>query len=225
MAAIAQVLVRLARLAADLPEVVELDINPLVADANGVLALDARARLGEPEARPAICPYPENLVRPAEVGGLDLILRPVRPQDAAALQDMITRSEADDVRLRFGSSLHRLSDPVARRLSQIDYDREMALVAEAPDCSILGVARLVGDPRGESAEFALMVRSDRRNRGLGRRLLADLLAYAANRGLQEVWGEVDIANARMLEMADALGFRREAGADAGEIKVVKRLGV
>jgi acetyltransferase len=222
MEAIAQVLVRLARLAADLPEVIELDINPLLADAGGVLALDARARLGEPVARPAICPYPEELVRPATVGGLDLILRPVRPQDAIAIQDLIARSEADDVRLRFGSSLHRLSDPVARRLSQIDYDREMALVAETPDGSILGVARLVGDPRGETAEFALMVRSDRRNRGLGRRLLADLLAYAAGRGLQEVWGEIGITNARMLGMADALGFRREPGADPGQVKVVKR---
>jgi len=223
LAAIANVLVRLARLATDVPELAELDINPLLADADGVLALDARARLGPLAARPAICPYPDALVQEAEVGGATLILRPVRPQDASAIQDLIARSEPEDVRLGFGSSLRRLSDPVAQRLSQIDYDREMALVAEAPDGALLGVVRLASDPRGQTAEFALMVRSDWRNRGLGRRLLAEILAYARARGLKEVGGQVAIENAQMLEMADALGFHREGGADGSDVKVVRRL--
>lgn len=226
--AIADVLARLSRLAVDLPEIAELDINPLLADAEGVLALDARVGLrpiGAEPARTAILPYPEHLQRELTVRGEVLIVRPVRPQDGPGLAQMVAMSAPEDVRLRFRSGLRTLPHGWPERLSQIDYDREMALVAEAPDGLILGVARLVGDPEGETAEFALMVRSDRQDHGLGRLLLDALLEHADARGLREIWGDVARDNARMLAMATAFGFeRRAADGDFSRVRVVKTLG-
>jgi len=224
--AIADVLTRLSQLAIDLPELAELDINPLLADAEGVIALDARMGLRPAGARPvrtAILPYPDHLRGELVVGGETLVLRPVRPQDGPALALMVEASAPEDVRLRFRSGFRALPPGWPERLSQIDYDREMALVAEGPDGAILGVARLAGDPEGETGEFALMVRSDQQDRGLGRLLLGALLDYARSRGLREVWGDVARENPRMLAMAAAFGFERRAAEEFSRVKVVKVL--
>jgi acetyltransferase len=226
LGAVSQALIGLARLAADLPEVVELDINPLLADAAGVLALDARIRI---ERRPhppraAIRPYPSDLVQRITLDDRPLMVRPVRPQDAARLIEMIDLTAPEDVRQRFGAGFRHLPTSLAQRLSQIDYDREMAFVAEAQDGALLGVARLAGDPEGERAEFSLIVRSDWQRRGLGRSLLRTALGYADARGLREVWGDVARDNGPMLEMADAFGFTRCDGEDAWRVRVVKTLG-
>ena len=136
---------------------------------------------------------------------------------------MVDRSTSEDVRFRFGLSFNHLPPAWAQRLSQIDYDREMALVAETADGAILGVARLAADPEGETAEFALMVRSDWRDHGLGRRLLQALLDYAVTRGLRRVWGDVASDNGRMLDLCEAFGFGREPGGDPTRSKVIKAL--
>lgn len=227
LAAIAEVLVTLAEIATDLPELAELDINPLLADAEGVICLDARIRLrraDEPAARPAILPYPQDLEQMVEVDGQPLAIRPIRPQDAPRLSAMIDQSTAEDVRLRFASGFRPLPQGWAARLSQIDYDREMALVSEHPDGDILGVGRLIADPEGETAEFALMVRSDWQQRGLGTRLLRCVLDHAGRRGIRVVWGDVARDNARMLALAKELGFRRAATEDLSRVKVVRELG-
>jgi len=226
LASVSDVLIALARLANDLPEIVELDINPLLADADGVIALDARIRIAPPErsARPAICPYPEELTQIVDIADQRLTLRPIRPQDAPRLIALVDLTTPEDVRLRLGASVSHLSAAWAQRLSQIDYDREMALVAESADGALLGVARLAADPEGETAEFALMVRSDWRDHGLGRRLLQELLAHAARRGLREVWGDVAVDNRRMLDMGTAFGFVREPSDDARRARIVKALG-
>ncbi|MBV9995907.1 MAG: bifunctional acetate--CoA ligase family protein/GNAT family N-acetyltransferase [Caulobacteraceae bacterium] len=223
-AAIADVLTALAALAVDLPAVAELDINPLLADEKGVLALDARIRVASgPRPPPAIRPYPAALARRVDAGGEALEVRPVRPDDADRLATLVARSEAEDVRLRFGLSLRKLPDVWAARLSQIDYDREMAFVATDPQGGVVGVARLAGDPEGETAEFALMIRSDHQGRGLGRTLMEILIGYARQRGYRELWGSIARANERMQSLAKALGFTPAADADPSLTRATLRL--
>lgn len=205
IAAVADVLVNLGQLALDFPEIAELDINPLLADSAGVLAVDARIRLDKPRAPPAIRPYPAELVQKAEIAGLDLLVRPIRPDDEAALTDLIVQSSAEDVHLRFHAALHGLPHTLASRLSQIDYDREMALVAEHQG-SVVSVARLAADPDGETAEFALFVRNDLQMHGLGGYMLGKLLDYARSRNIRTVWGSVMAQNHKMLTLAHELGF-------------------
>ena len=108
------------------------------------------------------------------------------------------------------------------RLSQIDYDREMALVVDDGE-KIIGVSRLAGDPQGETAEFALMVRTDQQHKGLGRLLLGEILDYAAAKGLSEVWGDVARENTAMLTTAKSFGFERRAAEDFTRVKIVKTL--
>lgn len=222
--AVAAVLVALGDLAADLPEVTELDINPLLCDANGVIAVDARIGVRRPDAatpRLAILPYPAELARDVAVGGETLHIRPIRPTDADRLCEMVDLSSDKDVHLRFSGGLRHLSPDLARRLTQIDYDRHMALIAESQTGEILGVGRLVRDPEGEAAEFALMVRSDRQMRGLGATLLQAVLDYAASKGVSMVWGDVARDNERMRDLAAHLGFTAEAGKDASRVRMVK----
>ncbi|MBN8995158.1 MAG: bifunctional acetate--CoA ligase family protein/GNAT family N-acetyltransferase [Rhizobiales bacterium] len=211
LAAIADVLIRLAQLAADFPEIAELDINPLLADAGGVVALDARILLGDgPSMPPAIAPYPATLAYGVTTSdGLAVFLRPIRPDDEPLLADMVRRSDPADVRLRFLLHGVRFSDTMAARLSQIDYDREMAFVALASESGapeLLGVGRLVADPENEKAEFAVMVRSDLKGRGLGYCLMQELVAHARRRGLKVLHGEVLRENRTMLQLASELGF-------------------
>ena len=128
------------------------------------------------------------------------------------------------MRLRFRSGLARLPDVWAARLSQIDYDREMALAALDAGGDILGVARLAGDPEGETAEFALLVRSDHQHRGLGRALMGALIDYAKARRYRQLWGSIACDNARMIDLARDLGFARTADpADAALVRATLAL--
>ena len=229
MAALESVLVRLADIAIDLPEVAELDINPLLADADGVLALDARVVLRPAPAdaarRLAIRPYPAELEKDIEIrDGRRLRIRPIRPEDAPALVEMGRRSTPEDLRLRFFGGMRSISPPLAARLSQIDYDREIALVATDPAApgnggEILGVVRLIGDPDNILGEYAVMVRSDLKGHGLGYSLMEEMLVCARRRGLSAVEGDVLAENATMLQMARALGAAAQATADARVVRV------
>ena len=223
--ALAQALERLSLLAIELPEVAELDINPLLADHEGVLALDARISLARPaRQRLAIHPYPSDMDSTFVLADGQVVqIRPIRPEDAPRLTELVARTSADDVHLRFRGGLRHLPDALAARLSQIDYDREMALAAVAPGGDILGVSRLVSDPEGDTAEFALLVRTDHQQHGLGRHLLQEILDYGQARGLRRVWGEVMSDNDRMLGLASALGFKRGASEDVSLVRVVKTL--
>jgi acetyltransferase len=222
--AIAVTLMKVAQLVIDIAEIAELDINPLLALPQGVLALDARIRVAKPaqegSRRLAIRPYPKRLEKEASLAdGRAFRLRPIRPEDEPLIHEMLAKSTTEDLRLRFFAPLKRLSPLLAARLTQIDYDREMAFVAER-DGAILGAVRISADPDNIEAEYAVFVRSDMKGKGLGYLLMQEMIAYAGSRGIRAVTGKVLRENTTMLRMANELGFvRRRDSEDPGIVEV------
>lgn len=220
-AALHGVLVAVAQLLADIPELAELDINPLLLNEEGAIALDARIRLSA--ARPAgahnfaIRPYPAELVETVAWGGRTLTLRPIRPEDEAQHRAFLERLAPEDVRLRVFYSRRSIEHSELARLMQIDYEREMAFVAVAADPDgreqTLGVVRAVADPDNLEAEFGVIVRSDLKGQGLGALLLDKLIRYLRARGTQRLVGDVFLENRRMRELAHRLGFRERPAED------------
>ncbi|BDT59589.1 GCN5 family N-acetyltransferase [Massilia varians] len=229
--ALCDVLVRVGQMAADLPELVELDINPLLADAGGVVALDARMRL-EPasagrdgHARLAILPYPEHLERQLASSIGPLTIRPIRPEDAAAHVEFFKALSPEDVHMRMFGMMRELSPQQLARFTQIDYAREMALIATRAGpagSETLGVARAVFDPDDLRGEFAVTVRSDLQGRGLGRILLSSLLDYCRARGVPLLEGLALPENTRMHRLAASLGFEL-VGGDGGMVRMRRYL--
>lgn len=224
---VAAALVALSDLVIDFPEIAELDINPLIADADGVIALDARIivrKMEDTVNRLAIRPYPADLIQTLTAIDPPLVLRPIRPEDAGLLLDFAKRTAPNDLRLRFHGAISLTSSATAARLSQIDYDREMVFLAEMNDRSISGVVRLVFDPNFESAECAIIVRTDMQSRRIGTTLLNEALAYAGNRGARLVWGDVLAGNTPPVHLARKLGGQIGANPDdPGLLRVEFRL--
>ncbi|EKE72130.1 bifunctional acetate--CoA ligase family protein/GNAT family N-acetyltransferase [Oceanibaculum indicum] len=214
--AIALTLIKISQLVCDFAEVAELDINPLLADEKGVIALDARIRVAQPArrgtARLAIRPYPQELEQQMVVrDGSRYAVRPIRPEDGPALQALFARLAPEDIRMRFFQPLKSLPLALAARLTQIDYDREMALIAspkEPPEQEeeISAVVRISCDPDNERAEYAILVRSDLKGRGIGYGLMKLIIAQAKQRGVREVFGDVLRENQPMLQLCRDLGF-------------------
>ncbi len=212
---IALTLVKISQLIVDIGEIVELDINPLLADAVGVIALDSRIRVKATDrpaaARLAIRPYPRELEEAVTLAdGAQFLLRPVRPEDEPELRAAFKKLTPESIRLRFFIPLRALSHDLAARLTQIDYDREMALVVTAPGPAgtrpIYGVVRIATDPDKERAEFAIVVRDDVAGRGLGTLLMSKITAYATSCGIREIFGDVLPENENMLSICRRLGF-------------------
>ncbi len=230
--AVCDVLIALSQMLADLPELSELDINPLLAYADGVIALDARLRVSQTPsagaARFAITPYPAELAETAPWQGGAMELRPIRPEDEAQHRAFIERLEPQDIRLRYFSVRRELLRSELARLTQIDYAREMAFIAvqvppEGP-AQTLGVVRVFIDPDNVDAEFAIIVRSDMKGRGLGHLLMRKMIRFLSGRGTQRMVGAVLHENHGMRELARSNGFVVDAaGSDADALRVVLTL--
>ena len=210
--AIANALVRLSALAANHPEIREFDINPLLADETGIMALDARVRIADPKVSirvpMSIRPYPSHLQRAENITGIgELTIRPIRPEDEALYVSFMDRVSMPDRRLRFFTPTAHLNHHFLARLTQIDYAREMAFVAlDNASSDLLGVVRYFADPDYRQAEFAVLVRSDLKGKGLGWLLMKRLIDYATVEGLSALTGSVLEDNTTMLGMCEKLGF-------------------
>ncbi len=214
--AVYRTLVQVSQLINDIPEINELDINPIMADEHGVVALDARIYLVPcPVTGPqrlAIRAYPRELEELIDLHGRPVLLRPIRPEDEPAHREFLSRLDEEDVRYRFFHVLQTLPRSELARLTQIDYDREMAFIATADDETgqpeTLGVVRVMADPDNRQAEFAIVVRSDLKGKGLGRRLMEKMVRYSRDRGTGALVMSVMADNRGMLGLAERFNFER-----------------
>jgi acetyltransferase len=212
--ALIDTLLKVSRMASELPELEEMDLNPLLVDAHGVLALDARVKLRTPAAgevsRLAICPYPAELEETVALGDTSFLVRPIRPQDGQRLLEFYARADPADMRLRFFFTRRAVPHSEVARYSQIDYDREMTFVALATDTqgrtTIVAEASALSDPDHVSAQFAIQVASDWQGKALGHLMLSKLIAYLRSRGTRELTGLCLKENTGMAALARSLGF-------------------
>ena len=232
-AALTDVLQRVSEIACELPSVRELDINPLLVDEHGVIAVDARIVVAAPQTSTAhyghmaIHPYPPELETNWQLpDGTDVSVRPIRPEDAEIEQDFVQNLSAESKYFRFMQSMNKLTPMMLARFTQIDYDREMALVAvineHSPAARILGVARYVSNPDRHSCEFALTVADAWQRKGIGRQLMQRLMTVARDRGIEIMQGDVLSQNNKMLQLCERLGFRRVHHAEDPDVVEVRR---
>lgn len=216
MDALEAVLLRVSEMVCELPWIREMDINPLIVDENGAVAVDARIAI---ENLPltagrydhmAIHPYPSHLISTYQTAdGHEVTIRPIRPEDGDMEQDFVKRLSPETKYYRFMNTLRELSPAQVVRLTQIDYDREMAFVAltEIDGHEVeVGVARYATNPDGESCEFAIVVADDWKGKGLARRLMGVIIDTARSRGIKYMNGDFLSENRRMIQFVTSLGF-------------------
>lgn len=206
-----------------------MEINPLVADEDGVVALDARvavsphAKLAPTNPNFAIRPYPSEWEREVEFRDRERIfIRPIRPEDESLLREFLKKISEEDLRLRFFAPVKDFSSAFIARLTQVDYNRAIALIAlDSGRREILGVVRLHIDANFETGEYAVLVRSDLKGIGLGWLLMQLIIEYARSVKLQRIEGEVLSGNISMLKMCEELGFEISTSSEDRSIKYVK----
>jgi len=233
MAALVQVLRRVSEMVCELPEIRALDINPLIADENGVMALDARIEVEHrmPSlsryAHMAIHPYPTHLVSLWQLAdGTNIKIRPIRPEDASIEESFVRQLSPQSRYFRFMQGLNELTQKMLVRFTQLDYNRELALIAvleEQGEETELGVSRYVMNPDGESCEFALVVADKWQHRGIGSRLMSELMEAARQHGIKLMNGEILANNHNMLKLTGSLGFSIRTNTDDPSIKVVSKM--
>jgi acetyltransferase len=230
--AIALLLVKLAQLTADFPEIREVDLNPVLADETGVIAVDARISVAAAEPRRAgplsgnprfaIRPYPKNWERHLVLpDGANIFVRPIRPEDERLYPAFLTAVTQEDLRLRFFAPVKELSHSSIARFTQIDYARAMAFIAiEEVTGQMLGVVRIHADSEYRSGEYAILVRSDLKGHGLGWLLMELMIEYARAEGLDSVHGQVLQENKTMLQMCRQFGFQITSDPEESGILIV-----
>jgi acetyltransferase len=234
MEALEAVLLRVSEMVCELPWVREMDINPLIVDEHGAVAVDARIMLGpvavsaDRYAHMAICPYPTHLVAQWQLNdGTEITLRPIRPEDAQIEQAFVRELSDDSRYTRFLNMQRELSPVMLAKFTQIDYDREMALIAtvlEEGQEKQVGVVRYAINPDGKSCEFAMVVADAWQKHGIGHKLLGRLIEVARDKGLVTMEGEVLAKNTNMLQLIESMGFENHAHPEDSALRwIVKRL--
>lgn len=239
--AVEQILLRVSEMVCELPQLREMDINPIIVDESGAVAVDARIVIDHagPTARDyqhlAILPYPSRYEREWPMKGGDLYtIRPIRPDDADMLQ-AFTRGLSEESRyFRFASAMHELPARMLARYTLIDYDREMALVAVHTDRvlgedgefveteKIIGVSRYITNPDQTTCEFSLVVSDDYKGQGLGSRLMLSIEDFARDKGLAHIEGLVLANNPNMLRLMRGLGYEVRPFPEDPDFKLVVR---
>ncbi len=225
---VAQILVRIAQLAVDLPELREVEINPLVATPRGAVAFDARIRVAAAPAarggvnpRLAIRPYPKAHERELALkDGASVQLRPVRPEDEPAVAAFFRDVAPDDLRQRFFTPVVEVPRVFIARLTQIDYARAFVLLALSGE-RVVGLVQLHADPDVETGEYAILLADGEKSRGLGRGLMQAMIEVARTEGLAAVTGEVLTENGAMLSLCRSLGFDVRADPDDLAVRQVR----
>ena len=230
-----EIMMRFSYLVADFPEIREIDINPLVVTQDDVVALDARVIIdrdlvGQPVQRYrhlAISPYPEEWVRRTKLkDGTPVLLRPIKPEDIPMWHDMVGAASAESLRFRFRSVFKGTTHEMAARYCFIDYDREMAIVAEigdGEDRQLIGVGRMVADPGNGTAEYAAFVVDAWQGKGLGTLFTDYLLEIAKSWGIQRMVAETTPDNAGMLAVFRNAGFELEYKGEDGIVLVERSI--
>lgn len=227
MEALIGTLIRVSNLVVRHPEIRELDINPLLSDEHGVIAVDARIRVEDNKASPrvplSIRPYPAEYEASFSLDGIGAVdVRPVRPADEALYEKFFANVAPNDVRMRFFTPRVSLTHDFLARLTQIDYAREMAFIAtDQASGDLLGVVRLILEPDLERGEYGILLRSDLKGKGLGWRLMQHLIAYGKREGIREISGLVLDENRTMIDMARSLGFSVSVTPEAPGAVIVK----
>ncbi|MDD5389182.1 MAG: bifunctional acetate--CoA ligase family protein/GNAT family N-acetyltransferase [Gallionellaceae bacterium] len=232
LGALEQVLLRVSEMVCELPWIQELDINPLLVDEHGALALDARIIIAsrvpnaDRYAHMAIHPYPAHLVSTWQLpDGTDVVIRPIRPEDAELTQSFVRALSEETKYFRYMDAVRELSQAMLVRFTQIDYDREMALLAvtQVDGNEVeLGVARFAINPDGESCEFAVVINDQWQKQGIGHKLMGVLMDVARAKGMRVMDGEVLKSNRRMLKLAEGLGFKVEAHPEDDSVRYISR---
>ncbi|MBE0549074.1 MAG: bifunctional acetate--CoA ligase family protein/GNAT family N-acetyltransferase [Rubrivivax sp.] len=240
--ALEHLLLRVSEMVCALPQLREMDINPVIVDEDGALAVDARIVVDDAPQTPgsyghlAILPYPASQERewPMRGGGMYTV-RPIRPDDAEMLQAFVRGMSQESRYFRFASAMQELPARMLARYTLIDYDREMALVAVVKERHtggdgshteaerLVGVARYITNPDGTSCEFSLAVADDFKGQGLGSRLMLSIIELARNKGLNEIVGLILANNTAMLRLMHSLGFTVAAFPEDPDFRIATKV--